>query len=161
LAGTYLLLRRLRHRAAERERQREDVALLADLTALALTGGLGIRQALEIASGAVGGSIADEVDLMLRRSRVDGMVAAMTDSAGAGRELYRVIGSAIATGSALVDQVTRVADDLHATAGARRLEKVRRVPVTMLFPLTLLVLPGFLLLTIAPALVDAFMNLEL
>jgi len=31
----------------------------------------------------------------------------------------------------------------------------------MLFPLTLLILPGFLLLTIAPAILDAFTRLEM
>jgi hypothetical protein len=31
----------------------------------------------------------------------------------------------------------------------------------MLFPLTLLILPGFLLLTIAPALLDALLQLEI
>ncbi len=159
--GIYVLLRRLRARTTEREQRREDAALLADLTALALTGGLGIRPALEIAAGAVGGPVADEVDRLLRHARVDGMAVAMTGAGGAGRELYRVIGRAISTGSALVDQVTRVADELHADTAAQKLEKVRRVPVAMLFPLTLLILPGFLLLTIAPALLDAFMHLEL
>lgn len=161
LAVVHLLLRRLRHRAAEKERRCEDAALLADLTALALTGGLGIQPALEIAAGAVGGEVSEEVDALLRTARVDGLATAMAGAAGAGRELYRVIGSAVATGSALVDQVTRIADELHAEAGARRLEKVRRVPVMMLFPLTLLVLPGFLLLTIAPALLDALAHLDL
>jgi Flp pilus assembly protein TadB len=161
LGGVALLVRRARSRAVEQVRLREDAALLADLTALALTGGLGVHPALEIAAGAVGGPIAEEVESLLRRARVDGLTATMSGAGGAGRELYRVIGRAVATGSALLDQVTRVADEMHADIGARRLGKVRRVPVTMLFPLTLLILPGFLLLTIAPALLDAFMHLEL
>jgi tight adherence protein C len=161
LAGTLVLRQRFRARTVARKQAREDAALLADLTALALTGGLGIQPALELAAGAVGGQIADEVESLVRRARVEGLAAAMTGAAGAGRELYRVIGRAITTGSALLDQVIRVADELHADLGARRLEKARKVPVAMLFPLTLLILPGFLLLTIAPALLDAFAHLEI
>jgi len=160
-AGTVMVWCRLRLRATQREQLSEDAALLADLTVLALTGGLGIQPALELASGAVGGSMADEVDALLRRARVDGLATTMTGAGGAGRDLYRVIGRAVATGSALLDQVTRVADELHAEMGARRLRKVRRIPVAMLFPLTLLILPGFLLLTIAPALLDALLQLEI
>jgi pilus assembly protein TadC len=44
---------------------------------------------------------------------------------------------------------------------ASELEAVRKLPVTMLFPLTLLILPGFLLVAIAPAILDAFSRLEL
>lgn len=160
LVFTWVMLRRrLRRRTMRAEQLREDAALLADLTALALTGGLGIQPALEIAAGAVGGPVADEVDTLLRRARVTGLAAAMAGAGGAGRDLYRVIGRSVATGSALLDQVTRVADELHADLGAARLQKVRRVPVAMLFPLTLLILPGFMLLTIAPALLDAFATL--
>ncbi len=161
LAGILVLRRRLRARTAARQQAREDAALLADLTALALTGGLGLQPALELAAGAVGGQIADEVESLLRKARVEGIAAAMTGAAGAGRELYRVVGRAVTTGSALLDQVIRVADELHADLGAKRLEEVRKVPVAMLFPLTLLILPGFLLLTIAPALLDAFTHLEI
>jgi len=161
LAGILLLRKRFRARTAARKLAREDAALLADLTALALTGGLGIQPALELAAGAVGGQIADEVEALLRRARVEGIATAMAGARGAGRELYRVIGRAITTGSALLDQVIRVADELHADLGAKRLEHVRKVPVALLFPLTLLILPGFLLLTIAPALLDAFTHLEI
>jgi hypothetical protein len=160
ITGVWCVLRRLlRKRTLARKQLREDAALLADLTALALTGGLGIQPALETAAGAVGGPVADEVDVLLRRAQVAGLATTMTGAGGAGGELYRVIGRAVATGSALLDQVTRVADDLHADLGAERLQKVRRVPVAMLFPLTLLILPGFLLLTTAPALLDAFATL--
>lgn len=160
-AGVIMLWRRLRLRTTEKDQLNEDAALLADLTALALTGGLGIQPALEIAAGAVGGPIADEVDKLLRRARVDGLATTMTGAGGAGRDLYRVIGRAVSTGSALLDQVTRVADELHSELGARRLQKVRRIPVAMLFPLTLLILPGFLLLTVAPALLDAVLQMEI
>ena len=57
--------------------------------------------------------------------------------------------------------MSRLADQLHADLAAHRLAAVRKLPVAMLFPLTLLILPGFLLLTVAPALFDAFAALEI
>jgi hypothetical protein len=49
---------------------------------------------------------------------------------------------------------------MNAEQASARLEAVRRVPVLMLFPLTILILPGFLLLAIAPAIIDAFSRLD-
>lgn len=161
VAGVVALQRRLRARTRHREQLREDAALLADLTVLGLTGGLGIRQALEIAAGAVGGEVADEVAVLLRRAQIDRISAVLAGAGGAGRDLYRVIGRSVETGASLLDQATRVADDMHAALAATRLERVRKLPVAMLFPLTLLILPGFLLLTVAPAIVDAFLHLEM
>jgi pilus assembly protein TadC len=85
----------------------------------------------------------------------------MTTAHGAGRRLYRVVGAAVATGSSLLDSVARLAHDFHSELAASELEAVRKLPVTMLFPLTLLILPGFLLVAIAPAILDAFSRLEL
>ena len=96
---------------------------------------------------------------MLRRSRIDGLSGAFAD--GHISCVVRVIGRANATGAPLVDAVSRLADELHADLTALRLAAVRRIPVAMLFPLTLLILPGFLLLAVAPALFDAFGRLEI
>ena len=160
VGGFYALYRRVRLRGTQRLRRRQDTALLADLTALGLTGGMGILPALEVAAGAVGGDIAAEVDVLLRRARVEGIGAAMSGAGGAGRELYRVLGRATDTGAALLEQVTRVADEMYAEMAAQQLERVRKLPVAMLFPLTLLILPGFLLLTVVPAVLDALFHLD-
>lgn len=161
VGGLQQLRRISRFRARAREQLDEDVALLADLTALGLTGGLGVRQALETAAAGVGGELATEVSLLLRSAQVEGLAVATSRSTGVGRDLYRVIGRTMRSGASVVDQVTRVADDMHAAAATRRLERLRKVPVAMLFPLTLLILPGFLLLTVAPAIVDAFLHIEM
>ena len=71
-----------------------------------------------------------------------------------------MLARAATTGSEVVDPVRRLADELNAEQAAARLETVRRLPVLMLFPLTVLILPGFLLLAIAPAIVDAFSRLD-
>lgn len=150
--------RRARQRAATDE---ADLAALCDLTAIALTGGLGLQASLEMAAEHVGGSIQTEVCAVLRQARVDGLAAVMGSAGGAGRRLYRIVGQGAAAGSSLLDPVARLADDLHSELAATRLEVVRRLPISMLFPLTTLILPGFLLLSIAPAVLDAFTRLEL
>ena len=61
----------------------------------------------------------------------------------------------------MAQPVAQLADDLTAELAARRLESVRRKPIAMLFPLTLLILPGFLLLAVAPAVLDALGRLDL
>ena len=150
---------RLRQRSRERMNLRVDEASLAEMTALALSGGLGIYSALEMAADGVGGPVGATTTDLLRRIRVDGVVAATT-AGGAGSDLFRTIGRAAASGAPLVDPVTRIAGEMRSELAADRLEDVRRIPVAMLFPLTLLILPGFLLLTVAPALVDAFARLR-
>lgn len=150
--------RRARRRAVNDE---ADLAALCDLTAIALTGGLGLQASLEIAAEHVGGAIETELVAVLRRARVEGLAVVMGSAGGAGRRLYRIIGQGAATGSSLLDPVARLADDLHSELAATRLEAVRRLPISMLFPLTILILPGFLLLSIAPAVLNAFTRLEL
>ena len=161
VAGGLLLARRLRARTERARVVSEDRAALAELTAIGLTGGLAIQPALEIAARGVGGPIQEETQALLRQARMSGMAAAMGSANGTSRDFYRAIGRAAATGSSLVDTVVRIADETYADINAARMQEVRRLPVTMLFPLTLLILPGFLLLTVAPALLDAFGRLEI
>lgn len=137
-----------------------DVATICDLVAIALTGGLGLRDALTLAAESVGGQMEGEVSGILRRAQVNGISVALADAAGAGKRVYHVLARAAATGSEIVGPVRRLSDELNAEQGAARLETVHRMPVLMLFPLTMLILPGFLLLAIAPAIVDAFARLD-
>lgn len=148
--------RRSRYEARAADR---DAAALCDLTAVGLTGGLGLHASLQLAANELGGNIATEVSAVLRGARIDGIAPALASSGGVGRRLYRVAARAAVTGSALAEPVVRLADEMNAEQAALRLEAVRRLPVLMLFPLTVLILPGFLLLVIAPSLIDGFSRL--
>lgn len=160
-AGGVVLARKLRARAERARMVDEEAAALAELTVIGLTGGLGIQTSLEIAARSVGGTVQAEVAALLRQARVGGLALTMGGAGGIGRDLYRAIGRAVATGSSLGETVTRIAHEANAEVVAARMQGVRRLPVMMLFPLTLLILPGFLLLTIAPALLAAFSRLEI
>ncbi|MDJ0953560.1 MAG: type II secretion system F family protein [Acidimicrobiia bacterium] len=153
------LRHRMRSRANLQTATRRSLAEAVELTALGLTGGLGAPAALSLAGRTVGGTVGREIEAVLRRSRIDGLSGAVAD--GHIGCIVRVIGRANATGAPLLDSVSRLADELNADLAAQRLAAVRRIPVAMLFPLTLLILPGFLLLAVAPALFDAFGRLEI
>jgi hypothetical protein len=157
LAAMLARVRRARHGVV---RNLADLASLCDLTTIGLTGGLGVRPALEMAVAELKGDLAAELDSLLRKGRVDGIAAVMTTADGVGRRFYRIVGRAAATGSSLLDSVSRLAHDLRAETAAAELEAVRRLPVTMLFPLTMLILPGFLLLAVAPGILDAIGRLD-
>jgi Flp pilus assembly protein TadB len=160
-SGLVAAVRRWRRKRRLADRLVTDVTTLCDLVVIALTGGLGLRASLMLGAACVGGDLEHEVAGVLRRARVDGMSTAMAEATGAGRRLYRVLARAAATGSELVEPVRRIADEMNAEQATKRLETVRRVPVLMLFPLTTLILPGFLLLAIAPAIIDALTRLDL
>jgi hypothetical protein len=153
-------MRRWQRKRRIADRSATDAATLCDLAAIALTGGLGLSSSLALAAEGVGGEVEKEVAGVLRRARVDGMAPTMAEAAGAGKRLYRVLARASATGSEVGDSVRRLADEMNAEQASARLGAVRRVPVLMLFPLTILILPGFLLLAIAPAIIDAFSRLD-
>ncbi len=142
------------------EATRRDVATLAELTSIALTGGLGIRRSLELAGTTVGGPVNDEVAALLARMRVDGS-AVLATADGMAAPLYRTLGRAVLSGAPLLEPIGRLTDQLHRDLAAAGEQRARRLPILMLFPLTLLVLPGFVLLTVAPALLDAFGRLQI
>lgn len=147
-----------------RPRQRgtsQELAEVCDLTAIGLTGGLNIATALRIAAGAGEGAVAAELERILARSRIDGLGAVLATADGAGARLYQSVSRADATGGPMLQSVATLADELWSEQATAALVKARRLPVAMLLPLTLLILPGFLLLTIAPAVLDAFSRLSL
>ncbi len=160
VAGGWRQHRRWQQRRVVRDRSRRAVVELAEMTLLGLTGGLGAGPSLSLAAGSIGGPIADEVHRALRMVHVEGWPALISWRGGCAH-LFRVIGRGVGSGSSLVEPVTVFVDQAHADAAGERLAAVRRLPVAMLFPLTLLILPGFVLLTVAPALLEAFGRLDL
>ncbi len=142
------------------EKTRRDVATLAELTSIALTGGLGVRRSLELAGATVGGPVNDEVAAVLAQVRIDGS-AVLATADGMAAPLYRALGRAALSGAPLLEPIGRLTDHLHRDLAAAREQAARRLPILMLFPLTLLILPGFVLLTVAPALLETFGRLQI
>ena len=138
-----------------------ELAEVCDLTAICLTGGLNIATSLHIAAATSGGVIAGELEHILAVARIDGIGQAMAVARGEGDRLYQAVSRAGASGGPMLLAVRTLTDELWNEHAAAAVERARRLPVAMLLPLTLLILPGFLLLAIAPAVMDAFSRLSL
>ncbi len=142
--------RRLAHRRRQRAADR-DVGLLAGMLVIGLTAGLPLAPALELAAAEVHPRLAAEVRGMLRRSRRTGLATALAEGAGGAGRLYRRLARAQLTGAAMSGAVASFIDEERAAARARAMEIARRLPVRLVIPLTLLILPGFVLLTVGPS----------
>ena len=133
----------------------DDEAQLAELAALGLTAGLTFPAAVKAATEAVPGTESTR----LRRA-----VRIQSDPAGVPCDdpgLFLVARRALATGAPLAPAVSGYATALRNEERSRQLTAARRLPVKLLFPLALLILPGFLLLTVGPAVLGSIERLGL
>ena len=157
------VIRRLRALSAQRRATRAaaaEVAVLADLVVLGLTAGYGFAGALAGAAAELESTLRTEVELVVRSAQFHGTAAVLEEASGHAMPLYRVAGRAVRTGASMLESVSAFAVDRRAADHAAALERVRKLPVKLLFPLALLVLPGFLLLLVAPALAGTFDRLR-
>jgi hypothetical protein len=95
-----------------------------------------------------------EVSQTLRQSRQVGLARSLAGSRGCLGELFGRIAGAHASGSSLVRAVTTHVDNLQYQLRMESLSRVRSLPVTLAVPLTLLIVPGFLLTLVGPTVVS-------
>lgn len=157
-AVTWFVLRR---RAALRRRS-EAAATLAelpeavDLFALAASAGLSVRLATEAVAPRLAGPIGRALDRAVHRMRLGVEAAEVLESltrernGDALRLLVRPLTDSLRYGSALGPALEQAAAVARAERRRQAEEAARRVPLRLLFPLTLCVLPAFVLLTIVP-----------
>lgn len=145
-------------RAHERRRQRQardGIADLAELVALGLAAGHNLHGALRTAGRHTVGELGTEVDAVLRRATHRGLSPALHTADGAAAEFFAAMGRALDRGAPLIDVATAWGSQRRAADHAAAIERIERLPVVLLFPLALLVLPGFMLLLVTPAVVTA------
>jgi tight adherence protein C len=125
-----------------------DEVLLAELTALGLSAGLSFSAALDAAAQHLSSDGAGEVRRALRSpDRIAG--------ANVANGLVAIADRALVTGAPLLASIEGYATSLRRKERAEAVERARRLPIKLLFPLALLILPGFLILTVGPALIAA------
>lgn len=154
-------------RRAERRRRREAVAVLAelpeavDLFALAASAGLSVRLAAEAVAPRLTGPIGRALERAVHQMRLGVEVAEALEvltRAPAGdalRLLVRPLTDSLRYGSALGPALERAATVARAERRRQAEAAARRVPLRLLLPLTLCVLPAFVLLTIVPTVAQA------
>ena len=148
----YSLRRRqaLRSERLARRRAEEELELLTHSMLIGLSGGLSPAGALALARESLSSSLGHEVDKVLRHAVKGGLTPSLMNATGTGGRLFRQIGAAHLSGSPLEFALTALATEYREAARSSAIEKARRLPVRMVLPLTLLMLPGLLILMIGP-----------
>jgi pilus assembly protein TadC len=130
------------------------VALTADLLAMVVAAGLTPYLALEVAARFGPPPVAERLAATLSAARAGLGLAEALDAEG---QRTRQLGSLLAllaaserSGAPVGAALCRLAAVTRAQARRRAMARARTVPVRLLFPLVFLVLPAFLLLTVAP-----------
>ena len=156
VAGVLLVgRRRLRARRRRLEAAASDVGVMAEMVSLALSAGLTISQALRVAQPLVHPVLRSEVDVVLRLAAHGGLSNALASATGHGRPFFVLIAHAVVTGAPLAPAVDSFVRQALADRRAAHLEAARRLPVRLMLPLALLILPGFVLLTVGPTVLAA------
>ena len=150
--------RSLRSRRQSAEAVDRDVLALVELVGLGLTAGMTFRSALLDAASEAHPVLAREVRTELRHAAPHGVLTLDTPRL---RPLGLVASRVATTGAPACDAVRAHVRDLRGEERARGLAAARRLPVKLLFPLALLILPGFLMLTVVPTVVAGFERLGL
>ena len=132
----------------------EAVALTADLLAMAVAAGLTPFLALELALRFSPESSAGALGAVLQAVEGGLGLAAALDGEAARSPAFAPVLALLAaserSGAPVAVQLRRLAAQIRAQGRRRAMARARTVPVRLLFPLVFLVLPAFLLLTVAP-----------
>ncbi len=100
---------------------------------------------------------------LVRASRVasvSGLTAALDGCGGPIRGVLAQLARAQRSGSPVAETVRSLLDADIAAERARRIEKARTLPIRLMVPITLLVMPGLVLLLYAPSLLRTFADLS-
>ncbi|MCE2527918.1 MAG: type II secretion system F family protein [Actinomycetia bacterium] len=139
-----------RLRSRRRPAATEDVIRFGRLLVIPLTGGLSLSNSLMMVSREAHPQLRIEVSQALRQGRQIGLARALAASGGHLGELFGRMAGAQASGSSVVRAVTTHVDNLHYQTRMEALSRIRSLPVTLAVPLTLLIVPGFLLALVGP-----------
>jgi hypothetical protein len=148
-------VRRRRRIRSERDMVERDVSLLGELVLLALTAGLPFVASLAAAAEHLSAPLRREIVAIVRYASVSGADVALAGAGGPAAGLFGAVAGATSSGASVVDAVAGFVDERRQATHTARLGAARRLPVRLMVPLALLMLPGFVLLTVAPAMVGA------
>jgi len=149
-----------RRRRPRRDEIRAELLTFCRLVMLGLGAGATFPIAVRVAAAEAPGAVAADALGALRRSAPAG-IAALAGDEGTARPLFVAVGKATVSGSPILPAVAALVATLHDETRVAALERARRLPVKLLFPLALLILPGFLAMTLGPAVVVGIHRLSL
>jgi hypothetical protein len=147
----------VRERDAISERRSEEI-LAADLVASGVEVGVSFDEAISVASGFVSTQVSSE---MGRMSRIGHRVSGTDDDGSIIQAMFRMSRRSEVTGAPLAPRLRSLSESERAQDAADRQVRMQRLPVKLLFPLAFLILPGFLLVAVAPTFVGGISKLSL
>ena len=146
---------------AEKRRSAVDPLVVARVVQIALAGGLPLTNGLALAVHEVGEAVGAELTAALRTARREGMASALAATNGRSmRPLFGRIALAHASGAPMQEAVAAYLADGRENLRSRAVEQVRRLPVTLMVPLGLLILPGFVALFVGPIVLNSLLDLS-
>ncbi len=128
-----------------------DVLVALDLVSLAATAGLPFDAAVALAAGEISGPLADDLTRAIARTRaglIDGLENEPLSRA------FQIARRSAVSGARLGDTLVALAHEAHEDEATAERERIERLPVKLLFPLAFLILPGFVLVAVVPAVVS-------
>jgi hypothetical protein len=144
-------------RVSGRRVSEPPIRLVLLLILVELRSGLSVLAALIEVSTAIPGY--ESLRTLARVARVSGLVAAIPYGDARLRPLVAQLARAQRSGASLSEAVRRMLEIELAADRSRRIARARALPVRLMIPVTLLMLPGLVLLVYAPTLLGMFEDL--
>ena len=159
IAGAIVMVVAARRGSARRRRAsavEQDELVALDLIAIGVAGGASVSDAMEIARSVVGSDVGGDLARIARRRSAG--VGSEPRSVGL-RSMVAAVRRSEAMGTSLAPELVAVAASARSERDVAARERLARLPVKLLFPLTLLTLPGFVLTTVGPVVLASLLRL--
>jgi pilus assembly protein TadC len=164
-----LRIRRLAGSRADTRRRRamdaeipQVLDLLAAGSAAGLSAVVGLQRSVSALRGPLGTELRDSLDAVHLGARWRTELTAVTERLALPdlRRAMAVLTRTETLGTSLTGATRDLAADVRSSRRAAVAERARAAPVKMLFPLVLLILPAFLLLTVVPVLLTTVRSIR-
>lgn len=158
----WAVMRFMRAVAATRDdRAVEQAALeVAELVGLGLAGGLSVAAAHRVALEHCPDGVQPALRGLIRSMDQNGVVPALAADRGPTAAASGVLVTATASGAPVLPALEAHIRQEHHRRHTEAVEEARRLPIRLLIPLTLLVLPGFVLIVVGPTVIDSLARLS-
>ena len=133
---------------------RADPLDVAQLLLVCLSAGRPLGHALEAVRDQLGEERAADVADILGRSRLIGLGRALVETRGPLGDLAGRLARSHLTGAPAVATVRAYVASVHDSRRARSVEEARTLGVRLIFPVSLLLLPGFVAIVVGPYVFD-------
>lgn len=144
-------------RVRRRKEPDPSTSLVLLLLLIELRSGVSVLAALHGVASALPSY--DNMRVVARVASVSGLVAAIEQANEDLRPVIAQLARAQRSGASLGGSVRRMLEDGLAEERAHRIARARALPVRLMMPVTLLILPGMVLMLYAPSILDMFEEL--